>query len=87
MVAWSDFLLHDIGTGDGIAQGAANPNEFKTTPLWGMRVRKQLMHDGASLTIRDSIRRHDGESQRSRQRFNNLSPQEQQLVIDFLSVL
>jgi len=43
---YSDFLLHDMGIlGDGIAQGQADVREFRTPPLWGMRVRQVLLHD------------------------------------------
>jgi CxxC motif-containing protein (DUF1111 family) len=57
---FSDFLLHDVGTGDGIVQngGHATMNMLRTPPLWGMRTRTRLMHDGQSLTVNDSILRH-----------------------------
>jgi len=57
---FSDFLLHDVGTGDGIVQngGAATMNMLRTPPLWGLRTRTRLMHDGQSLTVNDSIQRH-----------------------------
>jgi CxxC motif-containing protein (DUF1111 family) len=44
--AYSDFLLHDVGNGDGVVQGAVYGNEFRTSPFWGLRFRKLLMHDG-----------------------------------------
>ena len=43
---FSDLLLHDIGTGDGIKQGAAEANEIRTPALWGLRLRRPLLHDG-----------------------------------------
>jgi CxxC motif-containing protein (DUF1111 family) len=103
---YSDFMLHDIGTGDGIAQtqhaqrpprnvdnlekvpddiakrqGCARVraerqvgnrralsdapgldqrtvNMIRTAPLWGLRVRPQLLHDGSALTLDEAIRRH-----------------------------
>ena len=57
---FSDFLLHDVGTGDGIVQngGQATMNMLRTPPLWGMRTRTRLMHDGQSLTVNESILRH-----------------------------
>jgi CxxC motif-containing protein (DUF1111 family) len=103
---YSDFMLHDIGTGDGIAQtqhaqrpphGVQNierapegvltkdgavrvqavprpgnrralseapsldqrtVNMIRTAPLWGLRVRPQLMHDGSALTLDEAIRKH-----------------------------
>ena len=60
---YSDFLLHDIGTGDGIVEGAPQTrNEFRTMPLWGLRTRSRYMHDGQSLTLNEAILRHSGES-------------------------
>jgi CxxC motif-containing protein (DUF1111 family) len=61
---FSDFLLHDVGTGDGIVQngGPSTRNKVRTAPLWGLRTRTRLMHDGVTLTVKDAILRHDGES-------------------------
>jgi CxxC motif-containing protein (DUF1111 family) len=61
---FSDFLLHDVGTGDGIVQngGQSTRNKLRTAPLWGLRTRTRLMHDGESLTRDDAIRRHGGEA-------------------------
>ena len=52
---YSDFLLHDIGTGDGIPvlptpEYAATASQIRTAPLWGLRTRNRLMHDGLSFT-------------------------------------
>ena len=61
-------MLHDIGTGDGIVQngGATTRNKIRTAPLWGLRTRTRLMHDGQSLTIRDAILRHSATRPRRR---------------------
>jgi CxxC motif-containing protein (DUF1111 family) len=60
---YSDFLLHDIGVGDGIQQGVPSTrNKMRTAPLWGLRTKSRLMHDGLSLTFNDAILRHDGEA-------------------------
>jgi Di-haem oxidoreductase, putative peroxidase len=86
---YGDFLLHDIGTGDGIVQngGASTRLKVRTAPLWGVRVHTRLMHDGESLTFMDAILRHAGEAEIVRQNFEALSPQEQQFVITFLESL
>jgi CxxC motif-containing protein (DUF1111 family) len=84
---FSDLLLHDIGTGDGIAQAAAGPNDFRTPPLWGLRTRKLLMHDGASLTPEQAIERHRGEATRSRDRFRALPPPDRDALRAFLDTL
>jgi CxxC motif-containing protein (DUF1111 family) len=57
---FSDFMLHDVGTGDGIVQngGQASMNMLRTPPLWGLRTRTRLMHDGLSLTVNEAILRH-----------------------------
>ena len=59
---FSDLLLHDIGTGDGIEQGRAKGNEFRTAPLWGLSRRDRFMHDANSNNIEDAILRHGGEA-------------------------
>jgi CxxC motif-containing protein (DUF1111 family) len=69
---FSDLLLHDIDTGDGIPQGAATDREIRTPALWGLRFRRPLLHDGSAVTIEDAIRRHGGEAERSRQLFERL---------------
>jgi CxxC motif-containing protein (DUF1111 family) len=60
----SDFLLHNIGTGDGIVQngGQSTRNKLRTPALWGMRTRDRIMHDGEGLNRNESILRHDGEA-------------------------
>ena len=62
---FSDLLLHDIGTGDGIPQGGATGDEFRTAPLWGLRFRPLLLHDGRAADVLDAIRAHRGEAERS----------------------
>ena len=59
---YSDYLLHDMDSlGDGVEQGTATGREMRTQPLWGLRPATSFLHDGASLTIEDAIRRHDGQ--------------------------
>jgi CxxC motif-containing protein (DUF1111 family) len=106
---YSDFLLHDVGTGDGIVQAGPEEygravfqimasylsqqplqltqNKLRTAPLWGVRLQTRLMHDGASLTLRDAILRHQGESAVETQNFQRLSKQDQDALIAFLSSL
>ena len=47
---FSDLLLHDVGTGDGIVQGPAEEEEIRTPALWGLRLRRPLLHDGSAAT-------------------------------------
>ncbi|HWW76898.1 MAG TPA: di-heme oxidoredictase family protein, partial [Pyrinomonadaceae bacterium] len=86
---FGDFLLHDIGTGDGIVQngGATTRLKVRTAPLWGVRVHTRLMHDGLSLTFLDAILRHAGEAEIVRQNFESLSQEEQNDIITFLESL
>ena len=83
---YSDLLLHDVGTGDGIEQGAAAANEIRTPPLWGLRLRRPLLHDGSEQTLAGAIRRHSGEAARSREQYELLGPGKE-LVRAFLDSL
>jgi len=84
---FSDLLLHDIGTGDGIEQGLAKGSEFRTAPLWGLSRRDRFMHDGGSNTIEKAILRHGGEAQNARDRFGELSPADHDALLAFLDSL
>ena len=106
---YSDFLMHDVGTGDGILQATpehygrrvfqrmagylskqdfeSSRNKIRTAPLWGVRMRPRLMHDGASLTFVDAIARHRGEASHVTQKFEKLKRSEQEEIIEFLKSL
>src|ERR1700686_2152993 len=86
---YSDFLLHDIGTGDGIVQAgpADTANKLRTAPLWGLHIKSRFMHDLNSLTLDDAIRRHRGEAERVTDRFDRLSVTQQQQLLTFLESL
>jgi len=135
---YSDFLLHDVGTGDGIvvaliehfgrervekrfreesaaetkgiptttedecsesyqtavAEGEKHPkllrdtlcarNKIRTAPLWGLRLRSRLMHDGESFQLDNAIRRHKHEAEDVSERFFKLKPADQKAVLTFL---
>jgi CxxC motif-containing protein (DUF1111 family) len=140
---YSDFLLHNVGTGDGIAialvehfgrervekrmrdekaaeskapaaaekaedecgesyqtavaEGEKAPllrrdtlcarNKIRTAPLWGLRLRSRLMHDGLSVTVGDAIRRHKNEASEVTARFERLKPADQKALLAFLRSL
>jgi CxxC motif-containing protein (DUF1111 family) len=141
---YSDFLLHDVGTGDGIPialvehfgrerverrmreleglraaekqnakgntedecsesyqtavlEGEKHPdllrdtlcarNKLRTAPLWGLRLRSRLMHDGASVELGDAVLRHKGEAQEVTERFSELKPAEKKALLAFLQSL
>jgi CxxC motif-containing protein (DUF1111 family) len=86
---FGDFLLHDIGTGDGIVQVGPQDtaNKLRTAPLWGLRTKPRFMHDLRSLSLEDAIARHDGEAREPARRFRELSPEERAALITFLKTL
>jgi CxxC motif-containing protein (DUF1111 family) len=86
---YSDFLLHDIGTGDGIVQGGPQDtaHKLRTSPLWGLRTRPRFMHDLTSLSLASAIQRHAGEADDVRERFSRLSDEQKQDLFTFLNSL
>jgi CxxC motif-containing protein (DUF1111 family) len=86
---FSDFLLHDVGTGDGIVQngGQSTRNKLRTPPLWGVRTRNRLMHDGESLTRNEAILRHAGQATNVTNNYNALSTNQKNQLITFLNSL
>ncbi|HTL91037.1 MAG TPA: di-heme oxidoredictase family protein, partial [Steroidobacteraceae bacterium] len=62
-------------------------NKMRTAPLWGLRLRPRLMHDGAALSLRDAILRHHGEAQDESKKFDRLSRQDQEALLEFLRSL
>ena len=86
---FSDFLLHDIGTADGVVQngGQSTANKIRTVPLWGTRTRDRHMHDGLSLTFTDSILRHAGEATGVINNFRALSNTQRNQIVTFLQSL
>jgi CxxC motif-containing protein (DUF1111 family) len=106
---WGDFLMHDVGTGDGILQATrehyghrvfqqmsgylakqdfeSSRNKIRTAPLWGVRLRPRLMHDGTSLTLLEAITRHRGEAAHVTQQFEKLKRPDQEAIIEFLKSL
>ena len=89
---YSDFLLHDVGTGDGIPflptpEFAGTAHQIRTAPLWALRTRNRLMHDGLSFTKQEAIARHQGQAAPVSQAFAELPPEQKQQVLDFLDSL
>jgi CxxC motif-containing protein (DUF1111 family) len=86
---FGDFLLHNVGTGDGIVQngGQSTRNKVRTAPLWGMRTRDRLMHDGETLTRNEAILRHAGEANSVINNYNSLSTTQKNQLITFLNSL
>jgi CxxC motif-containing protein (DUF1111 family) len=86
---FGDFLLHNIGTGDGIVQNGGQSTRLKvrTPPLWGVRTRTRLLHDGSALTLMDAIFRHQGEAAAVEAAFEALDSERQRQLILFLESL
>ena len=90
---YSDLLLHDMGPGlaDGRPDGQANGSEWRTTPLWGLRIMSEflngqvfLMHDGRARSVEQAIRLHGGEADSARIAFEALPPADRAALIDFV---
>ena len=86
---YSDFLLHNVGTGDGIVQngGPATANKMRTAPLWGLRTKDRLMHDLLSATRNDAILRHAGEATAVVNNYRALSNAQKNQLMVFLNSL
>ncbi len=86
---FSDFLLHDVDTGDGIVQngGASTRNKVRTAALWGLRSRGRFMHDGLSLTLGDAIMRHGNQAEGPRRAYAGLRASDKRKLLDFLMSL
>ena len=106
---YGDFLMHDVGTGDGIAVAVLEHygqrfnsatwkevtpeifqntrNRVRTAPLWGVRMRPRLMHDGASLTLTEAIERHAKEAGEVTDRFQRLTAADREALLEFLRSL
>jgi CxxC motif-containing protein (DUF1111 family) len=89
---YSDLLVHHMGQGlaDGITQGSAGPDEFRTAPLWGLGERVFFLHDGRTSDLVAAIQAHQSSGSEANtivQRFNALSAAQQQDLLNFLRSL
>ncbi len=86
---YSDLLLHQMGRNlaDGIQQGQAKGDQFRTAPLWGLSRRSFFLHDGRALTIQDAVAAHGGEANAARDRFFRLREPDRQALMTFLTSL
>jgi CxxC motif-containing protein (DUF1111 family) len=88
----SDFALHEMGTGlaDGVSQGTANGNEFRTAPLWGVGQRIFFLHDGRTKDLHEAIQQHASRGSEANGVINNynlLSRDDKQALINYLRSL
>jgi CxxC motif-containing protein (DUF1111 family) len=89
---YSDFLLHDVGTCDGIpvlptAEYQSTANQIRTAPLWALRTRNRLMHDGLSFTVAEAIQRHGGQASAVTRTYTQLSAAQRRQLQAFLDSL
>jgi CxxC motif-containing protein (DUF1111 family) len=95
---FSDLEVHEMGPGlaDGVTQGQAGPDEFRTAPLWGLGQRIFLLHDGRTKDLRTAINAHfstgnslfpPSEANGVIARFANLSEADKQDLFNFLRSL
>jgi CxxC motif-containing protein (DUF1111 family) len=89
---FSDLLVHHMGSNlaDGVSQGGAGPDEFRSAALWGLGQRIFLLHDGRATDLIDAIRQHASSGSEANgviNNFNHLSPQVQQNLLNFLRSL
>jgi len=86
---YSDLLVHDMGDAlaDQRPQGRANGRMWRTTPLWGVRFKTRLLHNGSVSTVDDAIKAHAGEGSWSRNAYLNAGPQDRAALLEFLNTL
>jgi CxxC motif-containing protein (DUF1111 family) len=90
---YSDLLLHDLGPAlaDNRPDGDADGQEWRTAPLWGMRIVREfmggtliLMHDGRARSIDEAIRLHGGEAAAARNAYTALSDSDRAALVEFV---
>ncbi len=90
---YSDLLLHDMGDAlaDGRPDGSADGREWRTAPLWGMRITAQflgggllLMHDGRAHSVDEAVRLHGGEATAARDAYLALPTSDKSALVDFV---
>jgi CxxC motif-containing protein (DUF1111 family) len=89
---YSDFALHDMGAGlsDGIHQGSAGPNQFRTAPLWGLGQRLFFLHDGRTTDLIQAIESHNSSGSEANmviRKYNALKASDVQDLLNFLRSL
>jgi CxxC motif-containing protein (DUF1111 family) len=90
--AYSDFEVHSMGIGlrDGITEGTAGGDQFRTAPLWGIGQRLFFLHDGRTADLPTAILAHaspGSEANRVIARFRALPPERAQDIVNFLRSL
>ncbi|MEX2284474.1 MAG: di-heme oxidoredictase family protein [Gemmatimonadota bacterium] len=85
---YSDLLLHDLGPElASVCAPHAGPSEWRTSPLMGLHLRHEMLHDGRASRVEAAIGLHGGEATGSRRRFQALPPEQQAALLRFLRTL
>jgi CxxC motif-containing protein (DUF1111 family) len=89
---FSDLLVHHMGTNlaDGVSQGSAGPDEFRTAPLWGLGQRIFFLHDGRTTDLLDAIGEHESNGSEASaviEQFRSLTEVQKQDLLNFLRSL
>jgi len=90
--SYSDFALHKMGVDlqDGITQGAAKGNQFRTAPLWGLGQRLFFLHDGRTTDLIQAIQAHSSSGSEATKvivNYNKLKASQKQDLLNFLRSL
>ncbi len=85
---YSDLQVHAMGAlADGISQGQAAGDEFRSAPLWGLGQRLFFLHDGRTIDLLAAVLAHaspGSEANSVINNFNALSASQKQDVLNFL---
>ena len=92
---YTDLLLHDMGDGlaDNRPEGRASGREWRTPPLWGIGLTRQVsghtffLHDGRARSLIEAILWHGGEAEAARDAVIHLAPDDRAALIRFLESL
>ncbi|MNR75433.1 Cytochrome c [compost metagenome] len=89
---YSDLLVHDMGEalGDGLIQGIAQGQHWRSTPLWGLRFRERFLHDGRASTLEEAVQAHgaaDSEARKVTEAYNALPEADRLALKAFLKSL
>jgi CxxC motif-containing protein (DUF1111 family) len=86
---YTDFLLHRWSdtNGDGVTDGQALSNQWRTAPLIGLRFNKTFLHDGRAHTVDEAILQHDGEPGDSARAYVGLPADDRKALLDFVGSL
>lgn len=88
IAAFTDLLLHDMGPGlADICRGGADPSEFRTEPLMGLRFREHFLHDARATSVEQAIVLHAGEATASRDKFQALKANQKAALLAYLNSL